>query len=300
MESLQDADRFYYLSRVQGLNLLNELENNSMTDIIMRNTDLGDEGRTGAPGDIFATPAYVLEMIISKQVGADPTWDNPVLQALSPLVVRKDIDGDGDLDVLIYNGTDHVVMGGTTEADKIVAGEGDDTVWGYEGNDTIEAGYGVDIIHGGDGDDIITNAGTDIGMTDKLHGEKGNDVIQGGPRPGPALRQRGPGLPHHRSGRQSPPSAARATTSSSAATAATGSSATRVTTGSRAGRDFDVISGENSELFFNSTVIGHDVLNGGASDTDYDGEVRRRHHVPSRGHPAQQRHGWLRLGDPQG
>ena len=67
---------------------------------------------------------------------------------------------------LIYNGTDHVVMGGTTEADKIVAGEGDDTVWGYEGNDTIEAGYGVDIIHGGDGDDIITNAGTDIGMTD--------------------------------------------------------------------------------------------------------------------------------------
>ena len=146
MESLQDADRFYYLSRVQGLNLLNELENNSMTDIIMRNTDLGDEGRTALPGDIFATPAHVLEMIISKQVGADPTWDNPVLQALSPLVVRKDLDNDGDLDVLIYNGTDHVVMGGTTEADKIVAGEGDDTVWGYEGNDTIEAGYGVDII----------------------------------------------------------------------------------------------------------------------------------------------------------
>ena len=58
LESLQDGDRFYYLSRVQGLNLLNELENNSMTDIIMRNTDLGDDGRTALPGDIFATPAH--------------------------------------------------------------------------------------------------------------------------------------------------------------------------------------------------------------------------------------------------
>ena len=62
LESLQDADRFYYLSRVQGLNLLNELENNSLTDIIMRNTDLGDDGRTALPGDIFATPDHVLEM----------------------------------------------------------------------------------------------------------------------------------------------------------------------------------------------------------------------------------------------
>ena len=271
LESLQDADRFYYLSRVQGLNLLNELENNSMTDIIMRNTDLGDEGRTALPGDIFATPAHVLEMIISKQVGADPTWDNPVLQALSPLVVRKDLDNDGDLDVLIYNGTDHVVMGGTTEADKIVAGEGDDTVWGYEGNDTIEAGYGVDIIHGGDGDDIITNAGTDIGMTDKLHGEKGNDVIQGGS--GLALLFGNEGQDFLIAGPDG-----KTAFGGQGNDFILGGDGGDVLLGNEGddwiegGPRFDVIAGENSELFFNSTIIGHDVLNGGASDTDYDGE----------------------------
>ena len=56
MENLQDADRFYYLSRIQGLNLLNELENNTFAELVMRNTDLGDEGRTALPGNIFSTP----------------------------------------------------------------------------------------------------------------------------------------------------------------------------------------------------------------------------------------------------
>ena len=143
MENLQEADRFYYLSRVQGLNLLNELENNSLAKMMMRNTDLGEDGRTALPGDIFSTPDFTLEMDISKQVGADPIFDNAILQALSPLVVRKDLDLDGDIDSLVYNGTDHVVIGGTNEGDHIVAGEGDDTVWGWGGNDTIEAGYGV-------------------------------------------------------------------------------------------------------------------------------------------------------------
>ncbi|WP_262297610.1 peroxidase family protein [Microvirga sesbaniae] len=271
LEALQDADRFYYLSRVQGLNLLNELENNSMTDIIMRNTDLGDEGRTALPGDIFATPAHTLEMIVSKQVGADPTWDNPVLQALSPLVVRKDLDGDGDLDVLIYNGTDHVVMGGTAENDLIVAGEGDDTVWGYEGNDTIEAGYGVDIVHGGKGDDIITNAGTDIGMTDKLHGEEGNDVIQGGS--GLALLFGNQGQDFLIAGPDG--KTVFGGTGNDFILGGDGGDGLMGNEGDdwiEGGPRFDVISGENSELFFNSTIIGHDVLNGGASDTDYDGE----------------------------
>ncbi|QRM30323.1 peroxidase family protein [Microvirga sp. VF16] len=271
LEALQDADRFYYLSRVQGLNLLNELENNSMTDIIMRNTDLGDEGRTALPGDIFATPAHTLEMIISKQVGADPVWDNPVLQALSPLVVRKDVDGDGDLDVLIYNGTDHVVMGGTSENDLIVAGEGDDTVWGYEGNDTIEAGYGVDIIHGGKGDDIITNAGTDIGMTDKLHGEEGNDVIQGGS--GLALLFGNQGqdfLIAGPDGKQ-----VFGGTDNDFILGGDGGDFLMGNEGDdwiEGGARFDTLAGENSELFFNSSIIGHDVLNAGTGDGDYDAE----------------------------
>jgi Ca2+-binding RTX toxin-like protein len=271
LESLQDADRFYYLSRVQGLNLLNELENNSMTDIIMRNTDLGDEGRTALPGNIFSTPDHTLEIIQSKQIGADPIWDNPVLQALSPLVVRKDLDGDGDSDVLIYNGGDHVVMGGSAEADLLVAGEGDDTVWGYEGNDTIEAGYGVDLIHGGEGDDIITNAGTDIGAMDFLHGEGGNDVIQGGS--GLALIFGNQGQDFIITGPDG--KEAFGGTGNDFILGGDGGDALLGNEGDdwlEGGPRFDSLSGENSELFFNSTIIGHDVLNGGASDTDYDGE----------------------------
>ena len=38
------------------------------------------------------------------------------------------------------------------------------------------------------------------------------------------------------------------------------------------GEGFDSLSGENSDLFFNSPIIGHDMLNGQGNDTDYDGE----------------------------
>ena len=38
LESLQNGDRFYYLSRTQGMNLLNQLEPNTFTDLVMRNT----------------------------------------------------------------------------------------------------------------------------------------------------------------------------------------------------------------------------------------------------------------------
>ncbi len=38
------------------------------------------------------------------------------------------------------------------------------------------------------------------------------------------------------------------------------------------GEGFDDVSGGNSELFFNSIVDGHDILNGQGNDTDYDGE----------------------------
>src|SRR5690606_30520318 len=40
LEMLQDLDRFYYLTRTQGLNLLNELENNAFSKLIMANTDM--------------------------------------------------------------------------------------------------------------------------------------------------------------------------------------------------------------------------------------------------------------------
>ncbi|MBM6584350.1 hypothetical protein ILT44_29580, partial [Microvirga sp. BT689] len=279
LESLQDGDRFYYLSRVQGLNLLNELEANTLGKIIMNNTDLGDDDAMSLPGDIFSTPTWILEMDKSKQVTglgadkkADPTHDDAFQQLVTPLVVRKDLDGDGDGDVLIYNGGDHVVLGGTAEDDILVAGEGDDTVWGRAGNDSIEAGYGVDHIYGGTGDDIITNAGTDIGAADFLEGEEGNDAIQGGS--GMALIFGGSGQDFVIAGPDG--KEVFGGLGNDFIAGGDGGDALLGNEGDdwlEGGARFDSLSGENSELFFNSTIIGHDVLNGQGNDTDYDGEA---------------------------
>ena len=38
LENLQNADRFYYLERLDGLNLLSQLEGNSFAELIQRNT----------------------------------------------------------------------------------------------------------------------------------------------------------------------------------------------------------------------------------------------------------------------
>ena len=271
MENLQDGDRFYYLSRVQGLNLLNQLESNTLGKMMMRNTDLGDPDAMALPGDIFSTPDYTLEMDPSRQVGADPTFDDPFLNAVTPKVVRVDLDGDGDYDVLMFRGGEHVVLGGTEEDDIIVAGDGDDTVWGRGGNDTIEAGYGVDHIYGGDGDDIITNAGTDIGETDFLHGDAGNDAIHGGS--GLALIFGGEGQDFIIAGPDG-----KEVFGGLGNDFILGGDGVDFLLGNEGddwiegGGRFDTLAGENSELFFNSSIIGHDVLNGNGNDTDYDAE----------------------------
>ena len=68
------------------------------------------------------------------------------------------------------------MLGGTADNDIIIAGDGDDTLYGDAGNDRLEGGYGNDVLLGGDGDDIIQDQGGD----DNLQGGAGNDVIQAG------------------------------------------------------------------------------------------------------------------------
>ena len=180
--------------------------------------------------------------------------------------------GDGVAEYIRVNSNEHFVIGGTENDDTIVSGGGDDAIWGKGGNDTIEAGYGVDKVFGGEGDDIITNAGTDIGEADFLHGNEGNDVIHGGSRPVADLRQPGQGLHRHRARTARRRSAAPATTSFSAATAATSCSATRATTGSKAASASTPSPARTPSCSSTRRIIGHDVLNGGSGDTDYDGE----------------------------
>ncbi|PJR09114.1 peroxidase family protein [Sinorhizobium meliloti] len=271
MEQLQAGDRFYYLSRTQGLNLLNELEADSFAELIMRNTALGDGDATHINGAAFQTADVILEMDQTKQIGADPEHDDPILNAISPMVIRKDVDGDGNDDYLRYTGLDHAVLGGTDRGETLIGGEGDDTLWGDGGDDSLEGGYGVDHLHGGAGDDIITDSGTDIGAADKFEGGDGNDVIN--PGSGLDLVFGGSGQDFVYGG-----------TEAKDVTGGLGNDFIRGGTGIsflkgnegddwiEGGESFDTLAGENSELFFNSTIIGHDVLNGRGNDNDYDAE----------------------------
>lgn len=266
LENLQNGDRFYYLSRTQGLNLLNELEANSFAEMVIRNTDIGETGYA-VPGDIFSVPDHVLYVDPRQQTkwkAPEPEGTDPFQNALAPVVERGD-------NFIKYNGLDHVLIQGTNGDDTIISGGGDDTVWGRGGNDRIEAGYGVDKIHGGEGDDIITNSGTDIGETDFLMGEEGDDVIHGGSglalvfgNQGSDVLIAGPDGKEMFGGE-----------GNDFMLGGEGSDFLLGNEGDdwiEAGNGFDTTAGDNSELFFNSTILGHDVMFAGENEHDFDAE----------------------------
>ncbi|MEH7876849.1 peroxidase family protein [Rhizobium laguerreae] len=179
MEKLQNGDRFYYLQRLDGLHLFGEMENNSFAALIMRNTDA-----THLPSDVFSTPGLILEVDQTRQFndldgdGVLESSDPVGSGILTPLVNRNNPATAGaDTNYLRYTGGDHVVMGGTEANDIIIAGIGDDTLFGDGGNDRLEGGFGNDIINAGDGDDIIVDSGGD----DNFKLGAGNDVVHAGP-----------------------------------------------------------------------------------------------------------------------
>jgi Ca2+-binding RTX toxin-like protein len=290
LENLQNGDRFYYLSRTQGLNMLNELEGNLFSAMVMRNSDLGDEGSSHLPAHLFTTPSYILEMNQAAQrtglvnpyssvLNGDPVRKNEVLNSITKLVTRvapgADVDGDGHADGGVlsyaYDGPDHVVLGGTAGNDTLSGGRGMDTLWGDGGNDRLDGGDEADEVHGGNGDDIITDHGTPAGAADFLRGDAGNDVISNGT--GNDIVFGGTGQDFFIVGPDF--TEVFAGEGNDFLLGGPGSDALMGNEGDdwiEGGEGFDSLSGENSELFFNSEIIGHDVLNGQGNDTDYDGE----------------------------
>jgi Ca2+-binding RTX toxin-like protein len=154
MEILQSGDRFYYLSRLEGTNFLTQLEGTSFSELVMRNT-----GAKHLPFDVFSVPAYTIE-------AGDPSTDPA---GGSGKVVRSD-------GWVSYDGTAHVVMGGTERGNQIRSGAGNDTLWGDGGDDVLVSGVGDDALIGGDGDDRMSGEDGD----DFLKGAGGNDSMEGG------------------------------------------------------------------------------------------------------------------------
>jgi beta-lactam-binding protein with PASTA domain len=170
LENLQNADRFYYLERLDGLNLLSQLEGNSFAELISRNTSL-----TGPPADVFSKPGIIFNL--SQQNLTGPIIDDPLTPDYNEAQLLTRLPNG----VIRYNGPEHVVFNGRNDAnpDRVFSSEGDDTLRGNGGNDVMEGGSGNDQHIGGDGDDILTDTFGD----DVMKGGPGNDAIFGGSGP---------------------------------------------------------------------------------------------------------------------
>jgi Animal haem peroxidase/Fibronectin type III domain/RTX calcium-binding nonapeptide repeat (4 copies) len=196
LESLQDFDRFYYLARTPGMNLRTQLEGNSFSELIQRNTD----NTFGLKADAFATADCKFQLAnitfpfnnvpvpisatavppLAPKTGLGSVNDDPTTDCdENQLLLRKP---DGTIQYRQFNNIDpsgingQAVFNGTAAVDRVFGGNDNDTVWGGAGNDIIEGNGGDDVVLGGDGNDIIT----DLGGADVPKGGPGNDAIDGG------------------------------------------------------------------------------------------------------------------------
>ena len=175
MEDLQDGDRFYYLSRTAGLNLLTQLEGNSFAELTMRNTDV-----EGLPADAFSRPDFVFEVANLGTTG--PITDDPGTEWNESALLTRQPDG-----TVRYGGDAHVVFNGTAGPDRVRSSEGDDTIRGNDGADWMQGGDGNDNHIGGLGDDIQL----DLAGDDTLKGGDGDDALSSGQGFGGDLNQGG-------------------------------------------------------------------------------------------------------------
>ncbi|MEP3298259.1 MAG: endo alpha-1,4 polygalactosaminidase [Pseudoruegeria sp.] len=140
--------------------------------------------------DAFAAEAEARGFAAS--VSADfalNTLPAPLEDAPDPIVLTGTsgadelISGDGNdelsglkgNDVLIGNDGDDTLSGGAG-SDELFGGDGQDTLSGNRGADYLEGGTGSDLLYGGKGHDDLSGGQGD----DDLHGGKGLDELHGG------------------------------------------------------------------------------------------------------------------------
>jgi Ca2+-binding RTX toxin-like protein len=163
LEKLQDGDRFYYLQRLDGQNLKQQLEGNSFAELIRRNTDMG----------------VSMDVIFNT---ADFNFDAANFTVTTPVDVGGGMsvftlsDGMKVFFDPLHQGKNITVNGGAGD-DRWRADVGDDSMFGNAGNDRLEGGEGNDTLNGGAGDDILLGGNGD----DVEKGGPGNDAIESGP-----------------------------------------------------------------------------------------------------------------------
>jgi len=191
MIHLQNSDRFYYLGRLAGTDLLLNIEAQLLSDIVMRNT-----GVKHLYSDIFSVADGYLELSETQRefgsvtalganinrISVTDVLGNTRLISTAGWVGDTFYGNPGDyLDargVFSPNGKGNAseMIGGTDNSEKINAGGGNDTVWADGGHDTVEGGAGNDFLHGGAGNDRITDSEGD----DLIWGDDGDDYLHAG------------------------------------------------------------------------------------------------------------------------
>ena len=168
------------------MNLRTQLEGNSFSELIQRNTD----GTNTLKADAFAhgrlqVPAgqpgrHARPAFTTCGSGRSRTTRRRPTATSTKLLLRMP---DGTIEYRQLNTVDpsgingQSVYKGTAGVDRIFGGNDNDTFWGGLGNDIIEGNGGDDIALGGVGNDIIT----DLDGADVPKGGPGNDAIDGGP-----------------------------------------------------------------------------------------------------------------------
>jgi Ca2+-binding RTX toxin-like protein len=211
IQRLMDGDRFYYLYRLNNMNLGDEIANAQFKDLIERNTGLehlngsafayADQyvdlsaavDITNTTGDFKTDHKYAAQLADHPTLGVwsgfgTSTNSNGSIIEVDGQSYIRDIRAEntygnpnGSLDGLALDGTPQTgansneVIVATDNNDFIVAMAGDDTVYGEGGNDIIYGGAGIDRLYGGDGNDTIY--GGDSG--DLIDGGNGDDTLYG-------------------------------------------------------------------------------------------------------------------------
>jgi len=171
MQRLQDNDRFYYLSRLVGMNLFGEIPAQKFTDIVRRNTPSASGGNLTASTGIIGmnNPGFGISDCAAS------TSANLVTTTLTCGAMKVDSSNGA----LTHKGLDNVTLFAnpvTLSHTALAGGDGDDSIQGGAGDDLLFGGLGGDLIDGGAGNDIISGGpGEDL-----LKGGAGNDVINTG------------------------------------------------------------------------------------------------------------------------
>ena len=197
------------------MNLRTQLEGNSFSELIQRNTSdtnslkadafatadckiqLGNLTWPATAGGANVDPDGHPTLLGAGSVNNDPTTEcnenQLLLRAPDGTVsyrARNAIDPTGINGQLVFNGTNPGQIGpgldgvlGTaddvtlTGIDRVIGGNDNDTIWGAAGADILNGNGGDDVVLGGDGNDIIT----DLDGADVPKGGPGNDAIDAGP-----------------------------------------------------------------------------------------------------------------------